>query len=127
MSLNHVIEAERAIDHRLYCTIFKTLEDVFHRSLATGFGAGGQPHAVPLDNGHLGDHLENRQWSRALGECAVDVYDAVERQRGNQLWKVRSADRVECDARPFVISDSLDLLYPVDLLGGNNVRRTGLE
>ena len=74
----HVVELERAIDHRLEGADVDAFEDELHSGLLARRITAGQPNIVPLDGRHLGDHLEHRQRSDTLTERAVDVHGSLE-------------------------------------------------
>jgi hypothetical protein len=47
--------------------------------------------------------------------------------RRNQLWEVRSTNRIEGDACALPVRQSRHLLHEIDLFGGNHLRCTGFE
>src|SRR5258708_6184402 len=121
VDFRHLIELECPIDDGLERTIRETPCDVFDRDLSTCFVARYQPKAVPLDDRHLGDHLQYGNGSVAFAQRAIDVDDAPIGECGDQPGEIRAAYSIEGDALAMTAGNSHHFGDHILLLGCNDM------
>jgi hypothetical protein len=123
---HHIVELEYTIDDRFERATGEPLGDVLDRDLPAFCIACHQSDAVSLDHGHFPDHLQHGKRGAILAQCAVDLGDAVEGQRGDQLGKVRATDGIEGNARAISVRDAHHFGDHVLFLCCNNMLCAGL-